>query len=81
LLTACSGIIGAFFALLSSSAEQAGDVTSWILPFSSGGFLYISMANILPEIIAERNLVISIKQILSMTLGIFVIYWFSIMFE
>jgi zinc transporter 13 len=80
-LTALSGIIGAFFALLSSTAEHAGDVTSWILPFSSGGFLYISMANILPDIISEKDLIISIKQILSMTLGIFVIYWFSLMFE
>ena len=73
--------MGAFFALGSNSAEQAGDVTSWILPFSSGGFLYISMANILPEMINEKDITISIKQILSMFLGIMVIYWFSLMFD
>jgi zinc transporter 13 len=81
LTTAFSGIIGAVFALSYSSPEKAGDVTSWILPFTSGGFLYISLASILPEMLSEKDTTLSLKQILSLNLGILTIYWFSLMFH
>lgn len=77
LITAFSGIFGAMFALGYSSAEKAGNVTSWILPFTSGGFLYISLANIIPELLAETDLRSSVKQIFCMFLGIFIIYLFD----
>lgn len=69
------------FALAYSSAEKAGDATSWILPFTSGGFLYIVLANIIPEYLSETDFKVSLKQTLSMMCGIIVIYWFSIVFD
>lgn len=80
-ITATAGISGAIFALSFSSAEKAGNITSWILPFTSGGFLYIALVGILPDIINETNLNTSIKQILSLKLGILVIYLFSQLFD
>ena len=75
------GIVCAILAIVSHSNEHAGGVISWILPFSSGGFLYISMINILPELLGEKDPITSIKQIISMTFGIFVIYGFSLVFD
>lgn len=81
LVTAFSGIIGAIFALSWSTAEEAGNVTCWILPFTSGGFLYIALVNILPELLKEHDAQKSLKQILSLFFGIFVIYAFNFLFE
>ena len=69
------------FALSYSSAKEAGDVTSWILPFTSGGFLYISLVGIIPEIVKEENVKISFKQFIAFTVGILFIYILSSVFE
>ncbi|RNA18805.1 zinc transporter ZIP13 isoform X2 [Brachionus plicatilis] len=79
--TAFSGISGAIFALASSSAQRAGEVTSWVLPFASGGFLYISLVNIVPEIVNERHLSNSLKQVSCLILGIFLVHSLSIVFD
>jgi solute carrier family 39 (zinc transporter), member 13 len=81
LITAFSGLIGAIFALTFSSAERAGDVTCWILPFTSGGFIYIALIDIVPDIVNEKSVKASLKQLFSMMLGIMVIYWFALIFE
>ena len=81
LITAFSGMIGAIFALVYSSAEEAGDATCWILPFTSGGFLYISLVGIIPDILNERDWRVSIKQLASLEFGVFVIYYFSNLIE
>lgn len=78
--TAFSGIVGAIFALNWSSAEEAGNATSWILPFTSGGFLYIALVNIVPDLLKEKRLGQSINQMLSMLFGVFVIYAFNFFF-
>lgn len=33
----------------------AGDRTAWILPFTSGGFIYIAMVTVLPDLLKETN--------------------------
>ena len=73
-MTATAGVSGAVFALSFSTAERAGDLTSWILPFTSGGFLYIALVGILPEILNEKNVSTSVKQILFLKMGIAIIY-------
>ncbi|CAF0722386.1 unnamed protein product [Brachionus calyciflorus] len=80
LTTAFSGIMGAIFALGLTSAERAGDLTSWILPFTSGGFLYISLVNIVPEILNEKDFKSSLSQVCSLILGIVSIYLLSFIF-
>ena len=32
------------------------NTTSWILPFTSGGFLYIALVNVVPDLLQENNL-------------------------
>ncbi len=77
LITAFGGITGAIFALTFSSAQDAGNSIEFILPFTAGGFLYVSLVSILVEIKNEKNFRDSIKQILFLELGILVIYIFQ----
>ena len=79
--TAFAGLFGAVFALSYSSAKDAGDVTSWILPFTSGGFLYISLVGIIPDLVKESNSNISFKQLISFIIGILFIYVLASVFE
>lgn len=32
-----------------------GDSTAWVLPFTSGGFIYIAMVTIVPELLQESR--------------------------
>lgn len=33
----------------------AGETVAWILPFTSGGFLYIALVNVVPDLLEEKN--------------------------
>lgn len=44
--------------------------TSWILPFTAGGFLHIALVTVLPELLQEENPKESLKQMLSLASGI-----------
>ena len=68
--TASIGIVGAMTALMVDSMDSIGTKTSWILPFTAGGFLHISMVSILPDIIKEENPIESIKQLIAVASGI-----------
>jgi zinc transporter 13 len=71
LLTATGGILGAVAALSAESTEQAGDRTAWILPFTSGGFLYIALVTVLPDLLHDHsNPWQTVKQFLLLCTGI-----------
>lgn len=70
LLTATGGICGAMFAVFFSGGMEAR--TSWILPFTAGGFLHIGMVTILPELLKESSPRESLKQLASLLLGVFI---------
>lgn len=67
ILTAGGGMVGVVTGLL---AEQVGQCTSWILPFTAGGFLYIALVSIIPELL-ETDLH-SLKLVLPLLAGILV---------
>ncbi|XP_074613674.1 zinc transporter ZIP13-like [Acropora palmata] len=67
LVTASAGICGAIFGLV---AEHAGDSTAWVLPLTSGGFIYIAMVQIIPDLLQETRPRESFKQTLMMLAGI-----------
>lgn len=78
LLTASGGIFGAMFAVLCSGGE-VGAKTSWILPFTAGGFLHIGLVTILPELLKEPSAKESMKQLFSLLLGITVMAFLTVL--
>lgn len=69
LLTASGGIFGALVAVLCSGSGVESR-TSWILPFTAGGFLHIGMVSVLPELLKETNPKESLKQLGALLAGI-----------
>lgn len=55
--------------------------TSWIMPFTAGGFLHISLVTVLPELLLEKNPRESIKQFTLIMAGIIVMFVMSHLFE
>ncbi|CAM9592629.1 unnamed protein product [Lampetra planeri] len=70
LITAFGGICGAVFTLTAQSAQGAGRFTAWILPFTAGGFLYIALVGVMPELLQEKNPWDSLWQLLFILCGI-----------
>ncbi|XP_041371087.1 zinc transporter ZIP13-like [Gigantopelta aegis] len=70
LLTASGGVLGVLTALTADSAQAAGERTAWILPFTSGGFLYIALVTVVPDLLQEKHGWESVKQILCLSSGV-----------
>uniref|UniRef100_A0A665WR01 Zinc transporter ZIP13 n=2 Tax=Echeneis naucrates TaxID=173247 RepID=A0A665WR01_ECHNA len=70
LSTALVGILGACFALCTQSPKGTENATAWILPFTSGGFLYIALVNVVPDLLHEASLRQSVLQILLIFCGV-----------
>lgn len=70
MMTATGGILGVITALTAESAESAGESTAWILPFTSGGFIYIALVTVVPDLLDEKHTLESLKQLLCLCGGI-----------
>lgn len=68
ILTATGGIFGSLAALVFSGGEVEAR-TSWILPFTAGGFLHIGLVTILPELLKESSPKESLKQLATLLFG------------
>lgn len=68
MVTACGGLVGVVFGL---SLEHVSESASWMLPFTAGGFLYIALVSIVPDLLRDhcrpRE---SIAQLAAVVLGI-----------
>jgi zinc transporter 13 len=53
--TALLGILGALAALSLDSVVSIDSYTSWIIPFTSGGFLHISLVTVLPDLMKSDS--------------------------
>lgn len=73
LSTALVGLLGAAFALCYQSPSGTENATAWILPFTSGGFLYIALVNVVPDLLEESSFRHSLQQIVLICLGVAVI--------
>lgn len=78
LSTALVGVLGACFALCAQSPKGSENVSSWILPFTSGGFLYIALVNVVPDLLEESNLRHSLLQILLIFCGVAIMALLSV---
>ena len=47
-----------------------GSSSSWILPFTAGGFIYIATVTVIPELMKERKFGQSVKQIIALLVGV-----------
>ncbi|XP_043483025.1 zinc transporter ZIP13 [Leptopilina heterotoma] len=77
LLTASGGIFGAMVAVL-CSGNGVESRTSWILPFTAGGFLHIGLVSVLPELLKETNPKESLKQLGALLAGITIMAFLTI---
>ncbi|XP_046438568.1 zinc transporter ZIP13 homolog [Daphnia pulex] len=69
--TATIGIAGAMTALISNGSDLAdGRITSWILPFTAGGFLHIALVTVVPELLEESHPKQSFLQLVFVLAGI-----------
>jgi zinc transporter 7 len=66
--------LGAFTGtLISLAADGVSDATSsWILPFTAGGFIYIATVSVIPELLEGSSLKQSIKEIIALVFGVFI---------
>ncbi|XP_015510826.1 protein catecholamines up [Neodiprion lecontei] len=70
LSTALGAVTGTCVSLL---AEGMGDfATSWILPFTAGGFIYIATVSVIPELLSDTKFWQSIKEIIALLFGVFI---------
>lgn len=65
-----SAVAGAFAAFLLGST--VGNVTTWLVPIAAGGFIYIALSDLIPELHGHENKTIrhSVLQFLWMVIGI-----------
>ncbi|XP_028157103.1 zinc transporter ZIP13 homolog [Ostrinia furnacalis] len=81
LATASAGLIGAMTAVIFSGARNAIEAkTSWIVPFTAGGFLHIALVTVLPDLLREEDKWQSLKHLAALLAGIgvmaFMTYYF-----
>ncbi|XP_036181819.1 zinc transporter ZIP13 isoform X2 [Myotis myotis] len=81
LSTALGGLLGACFAICTQSPKGVEETVAWILPFTSGGFLYIALVNVLPDILEEDDPWHSLQQVLLLCTGVVVMVLFSLLVE
>lgn len=72
-LTALSAVLGAIIVLLSHLNPES--LTQSLIPFTAGGFIYIAMADLLPELRKDARPSQSVTQFACILLGIMLMYF------
>ena len=67
MLTACGGLVGVVTGL---TAEYMSDASTWLLPFTAGGFLYIALVSIVPDLLECVSVRHSLLELLALGLGV-----------
>ena len=67
-LSALTAVAGTIIALIFGNIAET--FTIWILPIAAGGFIYIAMADLIPELHKTKEAKYSVLQILSVFIGI-----------
>jgi zinc and cadmium transporter len=71
-LSALMAIIGLIIALIFGSVAET--FTLWVLPIAAGGFIYIAIADLIPELHKTKNIKYSMLQILAAIAGIMAMF-------
>ncbi|OGI95528.1 hypothetical protein A2917_03160 [Candidatus Nomurabacteria bacterium RIFCSPLOWO2_01_FULL_42_17] len=67
-LSAIVALLGLFFVLILSQIAQT--ISFWFLPIAAGGFIYIAVADLIPELQKTKEIKHSILQIMAVIVGI-----------
>ncbi|BFZ05710.1 hypothetical protein BsWGS_08749 [Bradybaena similaris] len=67
-MTALGSVLGTFCSL--TLRESTSSTTAWILPFTAGGFIYIALVSVIPDLLENSRTWQSIKEILAMVAGV-----------
>eukprot|EP00470_Lotharella_oceanica_P001089 CAMPEP_0170173244 /NCGR_PEP_ID=MMETSP0040_2-20121228/6520_1 /TAXON_ID=641309 /ORGANISM="Lotharella oceanica, Strain CCMP622" /LENGTH=160 /DNA_ID=CAMNT_0010414335 /DNA_START=81 /DNA_END=563 /DNA_ORIENTATION=+ len=79
-LTAIASLLGTVFGLImdrykvfsSGSGNAESVVASWALPITAGGFIYVALADVLPDLLRQGALMSeTLLQVAAMGLGVF----------
>jgi zinc transporter ZupT len=68
--TACGGLVGVIAGL---TAEHLSNASEWLLPFTAGGFLYIALISIVPDLLqnsAKVNVKQTVIEMVALVMGI-----------
>ncbi|KAI1300262.1 Protein catecholamines up [Halotydeus destructor] len=68
LLTALGALAGTVLSL--AAVEMTETASSWILPFTAGGFIYVATVSVIPELLEGTSLGQSIKEIIALSVGV-----------
>uniref|UniRef100_A0A7E4ZXE6 Zip-domain-containing protein n=1 Tax=Panagrellus redivivus TaxID=6233 RepID=A0A7E4ZXE6_PANRE len=76
LLTALGALFGCVISLWSVDASALAEAaqSSWVLPFTAGGFIYIATVSVLPELLEKSSLLLSIFEVVAISAGVFAMY-------
>jgi zinc transporter 7 len=76
LLTAFGALAGCVISLWSVDAYALAEAaqTSWVLPFTAGGFIYIAAVSVLPELLEKSSFLLSVFEIIALGAGVFSMY-------
>lgn len=77
LLTSSVGVCGAMAALAVDAVWPLQGFTSWILPFTCGGFLNIALVTVLPDLLDSRDFPDFFSVMTGVSLGVFSVYQLS----
>ena len=66
--SALTAIVGVLVALIFGSFAET--FTLWVLPIAAGGFIYIAMADLIPELHKTKEIKYSIWQLMTVVAGI-----------
>jgi len=72
LLSACTAILGAIIALLVGA--RAENFSNFMIPITAGGFIYIALSGLVPELHKENLFWRNLLQLLVLIAGIIVMY-------
>ncbi|EFO23800.2 hypothetical protein LOAG_04685 [Loa loa] len=80
LLTALGALTGCILSLCSTNADELSNAasSSWILPFTAGGFIYIATVTVIPELLENTSTWQSIKEIMALLTGIMLMFLIAI---
>lgn len=69
LVTAIGAMTGTVCSLLARDIGEAA--TTWILPFTAGGFIYIATVSVIPELLEDTKFWQSLKEVGALLIGVY----------